>query len=126
MAKKKEKLCPCGSGRQLQDCCRLLISGEKNAQSAEALMRSRYVAYVLKDEGYLLETWHVSTRPSSVELDVAVKWIRLQIIAGSDDHVEFIATYRVQGKASRLHENSRFVNEGGQWFYVEGELERSK
>ena len=96
--------------------------------NAEALMRSRYDAFVRRDAAHLLATWHPSTRPPSIEFDPAVKWIGLDVRehrAIDDTHaeVEFVARYRVGGRAQRLHERSRFVREGGQWFYVDGEQE---
>lgn len=93
-------------------------------------MRSRYCAYVLRDEDYLLRTWHVSTRPRELALhgDAPVKWLGLKILAidastpANEARVEFVARYTVNGKAGRLHENSRFVREDGCWFYVDGFL----
>lgn len=84
-------------------------------------MRSRYVAYCLNEEQYLLETWHVSTRPASVKADPAVKWIRLKILdtLSRDDQVEFVATFRVKGKAHKLREKSRFIFDGEAWFYLD-------
>ena len=112
--------CPCGSAKALSRCCAPLISGAVKASSAESLMRSRYSAYVLANERYLLDSWHVSTRPESLNLADDVKWLRLKIINISKDKVEFVATYRSQGKAYKMHENSRFVYQGGNWFYVDG------
>ena len=83
-------------------------------------MRSRYTAYAIQNEQYLLDSWHASTRPESIGLDPAAKWIRLKILNSNTDHVEFIATYRLQGKAHKLHETSCFVFEGGKWFYLDG------
>lgn len=97
-------------------------------------MRSRYTAFTRKDEAYLLQSWHSSTRPLALDLEqqAAVKWLGLKIIhteAGgeSDDSgvVEFIARYKVNGKAERLHETSRFVKETGRWFYLEGKFEEN-
>ncbi len=94
-------------------------------------MRSRYTAYVLRDEAYLLRTWHPSTRPAQLTLDQdgPVKWLELKVLrteAGGehDDSgiVEFVARYKPAGAAGRLHEVSRFVREHGEWFYVAGEL----
>ena len=84
-------------------------------------MRSRYVAYCLNEEQYLLESWHESTRPSSVKADPAVQWIRLKIIdaISRDDQVEFVATFRLNGKAYKLRERSRFLFDGEAWFYLE-------
>lgn len=88
-------------------------------------MRSRYSAFVLRLEDYLLATWHPSTRPAGLDLGAAPpKWLGLQVKAHSatDDtaSVEFIARCRVGGRAQRLHEVSRFVREEGCWYYVSG------
>ncbi|WP_338033153.1 YchJ family protein [Dechloromonas hankyongensis] len=90
-------------------------------------MRSRYCAYVLKLENYLLATWHPDTRPS--ELDLAAdgsKWLGLEVkkhLQSDDTHatVEFVARYRIAGKGHRLHETSRFVREDGRWYYRDGD-----
>lgn len=114
--------CPCGSGESLMDCCEQVIDGARTAFSAEVLMRSRYTAYVLKNERYLLDSWHSSTRPESIDVNTPEQWIRLNILNSEKNQVEFIATYRVQGKAYKMHENSHFVFEDGEWFYVDGVL----
>lgn len=92
-------------------------------------MRSRYTAYTLGDESYLLASWHPSTRPAAIDFttDPAPKWIGLQIRqhvqTGADAAVvEFVARYRVGGRAHRLHETSRFVRTQGRWQYVEGDI----
>ncbi len=91
------------------------------------LMRSRYTAFVLENETYLKHTWQASHRPSRVEFDVGAKWLGLDIKdfepiglqEGQETaEVEFVARVRVSGKATRLHERSRFVCEQGQWLYV--------
>jgi SEC-C motif-containing protein len=90
-------------------------------------MRSRYAAFAMLNEPYLLATWHASRRPKSVRLDPAVKWLGLKVVAADstgDDagEVEFVARLRVGGgSAARLHERSRFVREAGRWFYVDGD-----
>lgn len=93
-------------------------------------MRSRYSAYVLDDGDYLLATWHPSTRPAELTLDARLQWLGLDIRrcehGGPDDEqgiVEFVARGKVNGRAERLHEVSRFVKEEGRWFYVDGELQ---
>lgn len=92
-------------------------------------MRSRYTGYVLARRDYLLRTWHESTRPGQLDLnDVEnVRWLSLKIIrtaaGGPDDArgmVEFVARYKIGGRAHRLHETSQFVRESGQWFYLDG------
>jgi SEC-C motif-containing protein len=92
-------------------------------------MRSRYVAYVRGRADYLLQTWHPSTRPATLDLEgESVRWLGLKVIrveaGGREDRqgtVEFVARYKVGGRAYRLHEISRFVREGGGWFYREAE-----
>ena len=121
--------CPCGSGKPYADCCEPLISGSQAAASPEALMRSRYTAFTLRDTAYLLATWHPSTRPQSLALDEQPppKWIGLDVRAHrplADDRaeVEFLARCRFGGRAQRLHETSRFVKEDGRWYYLDGDL----
>lgn len=95
-------------------------------------MRSRYSAYTLHLEPYLLATWHSSTRPATLDLDTEPqpKWISLQVkrhhqTDETHAEVEFIARYKVGGRAYRLHEISRFVNEEGQWYYVDGDIKEN-
>lgn len=92
-------------------------------------MRSRYTAYVLGNETYLLATWHTTTRPDTLKLDEEPRprWIGLTVnrhATQDADHavVEFIARYKVNGRAFKLHETSRFVHEEGRWFYVDGDV----
>ena len=123
--------CCCGSAQPYAACCGRLHCGAENAATAEALMRSRYSAYVLGLEPYLLASWHPSTRPESLDLAGAAgtKWLGLEIRRqqqADDAHasVEFVARYRVGGRGHRLHEVSHFIREDGRWYYVAGE-ERS-
>jgi len=120
--------CPCGSGLAYPACCGRWHAGAA-APTAEALMRSRYSAFVLGLAPYLLATWHASTRPGTLDLDEAgaTKWLGLEIKrAGQQDEnhatVEFVARYRIAGRGHRLHELSRFVREDGRWFYVDGDV----
>ena len=119
--------CPCGSGRPLAACCGRWHAGEP-APDAEALMRSRYAAYVLDRREYLLATWHPSTRPADLPPpEPGLRWLGLQVrrhVRRDDDHatVEFVARSKLGGRAHRLHELSRFVREGGRWFYVDGDI----
>lgn len=124
------KLCPCESGKKYADCCGRYLEGGAAAPTAEALMRSRYTAYTLLREDYVLSTWHGTTRP--VKLDLAEeapdKWLGLQVKRHEQndaDHarVEFVARYKINGRAFRLHEVSSFVREEGRWFYVDGDTE---
>ena len=90
-------------------------------------MRSRYSAFALGDVGYLLATWHPSTRPASdaLALEPGTRWLGLEVKRaeeyGDEAIVEFIARSRCGGApAQRMRETSRFVREGGRWFYVDG------
>ena len=118
--------CPCGSGRAADDCCGPLLAGATAAPTAEALMRSRYCAYVHGARDYLLASWHPSTRPATLEFDESVRWLGLSVRWHEQDGadaavVEFVARYRAGGgSAVRLHEVSRFVREGGRWYYLDG------
>ncbi len=83
-------------------------------------MRSRYCAFVLGDAGYLLRTWHPRTRPEELELDPGITWLSLQVLDAAAGEVEFIARYRGPGGRGFLRERSRFAQQDGRWFYVDG------
>jgi SEC-C motif-containing protein len=126
--KAKADLCPCCSGQEYDACCGRILKGE-SANTAEQLMRSRYTAYAVGDEAYLFDTWHHSTRPQTLDLKQqnAIKWVGLKILSHSVDadnpasaSVEFIARYKLNGKAQKMQELSDFVYEDDRWFYVDG------
>ncbi len=138
--------CPCESGRTYFECCgpfhAFIRAGAAaavppdaahseavHAATPEALMRSRYSAYVLGLIDYLLATWHPSTTPGELELS-PVKWLGLEVReheqSGDAGVVEFVARYRsydhAGGRAERLHEISRFVRSEGRWYYIDGQM----
>jgi len=132
MAGKGEKTgCPCGKPN-FAACCGRFLSGEKIAETAEQLMRSRYSAFSLRDEKYLRATWHTDTLPSEeITAETDVKWVALDVIKhthvdqANEATVEFVARFKVAGRAHRLHEVSSFVRQpdaAGQlrWYYVDG------
>jgi len=91
-------------------------------------MRSRYSAFVVADEPYLLASWHPDTRPSKVRLNPKQRWLGLRIKsteAGSESDatgkIEFVARFKIEGKGHRLHEISRFEKVDGRWYYLDGE-----
>jgi SEC-C motif-containing protein len=122
--------CPCGTGLAYPACCGRYHAGPQHLQApdAQALMRSRYSAYVLGLAPYLLDTWHAGTRPATLAPDEpGLRWLGLELRrhqAADPDHatVEFVARSKLAGRAHRLHELSRFVRENGRWYYVDGDL----
>ena len=138
--------CPCGSGLRYPGCCGGLHAGSRVADSAEALMRSRYSAYVVGHLDYLRASWHPATCPDSLDADVAPAWLALDIKrhvpqadAAARERVaavlpaldadtpvavgEFVARFRIGGgRVQRMSETSRFVREDGRWLYVDGDV----
>jgi SEC-C motif-containing protein len=120
--------CPCGSGNSYRHCCCNYHSGELYPATAEALMRSRYTAYVLKNADYLLGSWSPKTRPVQIDFSMpAVNWSGLEIIAikkgtATDDKgmISFKAFYKADGKDHVMNEVSRFSKIAGRWYYVDG------
>ncbi|NHC13052.1 YchJ family protein [Motilibacter deserti] len=117
--------CPCGLGLRYAECCGRLHRGEAQAATAELLMRSRYSAFAVRDEAYLLASWHPSTRPRSVDLPPGLEWTGLEVLereAGgpfdTEGVVSFEASYREDGHPGRLAERSRFRRENGAWLYL--------
>jgi SEC-C motif domain protein len=122
--------CPCNGKQSYADCCKPLHNGSA-AASAEALMRSRYSAFVMELHDYIQRSWHESARPAAVNHDNndahKTHWLGLQIkrhelIDASHARVEFVARYKINGRAFALHETSRFVHENDHWFYLDGEI----
>lgn len=141
MTKKKAQpeTCPCGSGLEYAVCCGALHAGAA-AATPEALMRSRYAAYALGLEDYLLATWAPETRPERIfePGEVPLKWVSLAVLAsgetpGTEDEpdagfVDFVARARSSRGAVKLAEHSRFRREkqgalAGRWFYVDGDIQ---
>ena len=120
--------CPCGHPQAYTACCGRYHAGTP-APDAQALMRSRYSAYVKQLPDYLLASWHASTRPAELSLEEPAaqrtQWLGLTIhqhTTADPDHaqVEFTARYKVGGgSAVKMREHSRFVREHGRWFYLD-------
>jgi len=119
--------CYCGSGADFEKCCKPYLSGDAIPETAEQLMRSRYTAYAVKDEDYIIKTWHSKTRPTKKQLEGGkVKWHRLKVIealmGGAEENtgeVLFEAIYKINGKAHKHSERSTFEKEDGQWRYLD-------
>jgi SEC-C motif-containing protein len=122
------KLCPCGSGQPLAVCCGVYLDGLSDPPTAEALMRSRYTAFVLGRADHLLRTWDLEHRPPRLDLSQdKTEWLGLEVVktesGGKEDshgQVEFIARFRLHGREQALSENSRFRKQDGRWLYVDG------
>ncbi|NQX10701.1 SEC-C domain-containing protein [Microbacteriaceae bacterium VKM Ac-2855] len=121
--------CPCGSKLHYSECCRPAHIGDQPSPTAERLMRSRYSAYALHFDPYLLASWHPTTRPATIEFDDDFSWRRLQIVdvarggeADDEGIVEFRASYRTDEGLGLLHERSAFIRENGRWFYLDGTI----
>jgi len=120
--------CPCGSGKTFTECCEPVHQASTHAATAEQLMRSRYSAFVVDNLDYLLQSWHPSTRPVSINPnEPGLCWQQLEIISthggqtnDEQGEVEFIAHYMLNGQAQQLHERSRFVRVDKQWTYLDG------
>lgn len=135
MPQNHQLLCHCGSGQNFSDCCQPLLDQQStSAETALALMRSRYTAYVLNREDYLLATWAPETKPTTLNLDSEqVKWLGLKIhrclnglSTDSEGEVEFTAAYLAANIFCTLHEVSRFIRLDGKWFYVDGKCEMTR
>ena len=125
-----ESPCPCGRPAALVECCWPRLAGRLPAPTAEALMRSRYTAYVLEHAEYLLLSWHPDTRPDALDFDEPLKWTGLQIefteAGGENDSegtVTYVARYKLGGRARKIREKSRFTRVDGRWVYVDGDID---
>ncbi|OIJ90742.1 hypothetical protein BIV25_31145 [Streptomyces sp. MUSC 14] len=119
------RTCPCGLPRSYDACCGRFHQQGAGAPTAEALMRSRYSAFVKGDTGYLLRTWHPRTRPERLELDPRMRWTGLEIVDSTDGsafHTTGTVTFRASYRGGALHERSRFERVDGAWVYVDGEF----
>jgi SEC-C motif domain protein len=120
--------CACCSGLAYEECCGLFLAGEKQATTAEVLMRSRFTAFTKHDAAYILKTWEPTKRPSKVDFpENSVTWKRLEILntkKGGDKDVkgivEFKAYYLLNHEEYVVHEISRFRKDQGRWYYLDG------
>jgi SEC-C motif-containing protein len=126
--------CPCGSGLPYGECCEPYIAGTKNTPTAEALMRSRYSAYVVHAIDYIIDTCTSNGKTDIDRRETAAwsgesNWLGLKIISvekgGPDDTegtVEFEAVYERKGLKDRHHETGHFKKTNGRWFYESGSV----
>lgn len=124
--------CPCGSNVDYGSCCGPVISGERQAVTAEELMRSRYSAYVRKEIPYILASLHPDYRndydeKSSRAWAERAEWHGIRILktvkggaADAEGEVEFVVNYTENGFRQEHHEVSSFKKEKGTWFFTTG------
>lgn len=120
--------CLCDSGMDYSQCCGLYHSGEKLPATAEALMRSRFTAYAMRNADYLRATWDSAKCPEIIDFSKEkADWYRLEIIetkkGGPRDNkglVEFKAYFVQDGEEYAMHEISRFIKTSNRWFYLDG------
>jgi SEC-C motif-containing protein len=125
--------CVCGLGESTETCCLPIIKGTAPAKTAEALMRSRYAAYVLQEIDYLLKTVHPDSPGEADEQTTeawskAATWKGLEIVsteAGKEGDetgmVEFIARFEIKGVPQQHHERARFKRNHKKWMYLDGD-----
>ena len=131
-------ICPCGSKLETDKCCEPYVLGTSDAPTAEALMRSRYVSYTMGKVEYI-STTHDPEKRDEVDLKAAEQWAEHAVWQGldivdteaggeNDDEgvVEFVARFGMKGTDQRHHERSRFKKVDGKWYYVDGDMAKSK
>ncbi|MCB1851633.1 MAG: SEC-C domain-containing protein [Gammaproteobacteria bacterium] len=131
-------VCPCGSNLEFDLCCNPIISGERDAPTAEALMRARYSAFATCQVDFLHQSLHPEHRAdhdrnATQRWAANSEWLGLEIAATEggmesdrEGMVEFIATFKEKGVTRRYHEQSQFKKEDGRWFFVDGNMVKPK
>lgn len=123
--------CPCSSGKSYKDCCKKYIIDEVIPETPEALMRSRYTAYTLKNIEYIMKTMRGPAamdfdKESTLQWANQIIWLGLKVIRSLHDEteglVEYIASYSYNGNKDIIYEKSEFLKENGTWFYIDGEI----
>lgn len=130
----KESLCPCCSGSAYSSCCQPVLNDHCLATTAEILMRSRYTAFVKQHVQHLQSSWHMTTRPTTLNFDDhPVVWLGLEInsrrdgmASDSGGYVDFSCSYLENGQLCKLQEVSEFIKENGLWYYLKGACKVTK
>jgi len=125
--------CPCGTNKPYSQCCEPLIRGERQAQTPEELMRSRYSAYAKTEVDYIISTTHPEKQedllPEGIQRwSESSTWHGLEIVssdgAEANDQtgtVEFIAHYTEKNTKKKHHERALFDRIDGTWYFSDGE-----
>jgi SEC-C motif-containing protein len=126
------KPCPCTSGRPYAACCRPLHRGEREADTPEALMRSRFAAFSLGDAEYLWRTLHPEHEDRTSDSDQvlaaikaaarSLRFVRLTILEATGDQVTFRAAVFEKGHDRSFTERSTFARDEAGWRYLSGEV----
>jgi len=135
---RKDEPCPCGSGPTLADCCGRYISRQAAAPTAEALMRSRYTAYVLGEIDWIVASHDPAgayevDRASTEKWSKEARWKGLEVKSKTEGEesdqtgtVEFVATYELAKQVVAHHELARFKKIEDRWYYVDGDMVKPK
>ncbi|MBP6117524.1 MAG: YchJ family protein [Neisseriaceae bacterium] len=126
-----DQACPCGLAHAYSACCGPYHQGQAVAPTPEALMRSRYSAFVAQDADYLIKTWHPSCGVAQFKTELVAdfehtEWLGLNVVATATDGDAGMVTFAARFHDDRdhsthlIHERSRFVREAGQWYYLDG------
>jgi SEC-C motif-containing protein len=130
--------CPCGSGSDYVACCEPIITGKKNAETPEQLMRARYSAHVKVEIDFLHDSTHPKHREGYDHKGTKVwaensEWYGLEILdtaqGGPKDQegeVEFIVKLRDKEGRRSHHERGQFKRKGKRWLFTEGTMVKSK
>jgi SEC-C motif-containing protein len=131
-----ENLCPCGSGMPYTVCCEPVIAERRQVKTAEALLRARYTAYVMRTIDFIFKNIDPLKYPKTKtsveatrELSEGSTWNGLKIInaqkgsAGDDEGIiEFESYYRRNGIDYIQHEIAVFGKLDGKWIYRDGTI----
>ena len=96
-----ETLCCCNSGNKRYTCCGPYLSDQSISATPEQLMRSRYAAFFHKNIDYLIATRDPDHREENDRQGTGQRHDKIH---------------------GQIHENSRFVNENGRWYYCDGQM----
>lgn len=127
------KVCLCGSGKNYEECCGRLISGDVKASTPEELMRSRYTAYAEKNIDYILKTTHPDkvgelNKEELQEWADNTKWERLEIHSTDEVNslVDFTAYFRDNDTVVNHHELAQFKQHDGEWYFYDAQFPKTE
>lgn len=128
MVTKQNTICHCGNSLPYENCCKKIHLDQKEAKTAEQLMRARYSAFVVQDIDFLYTSFHSETRKLQNKIEIArwakeSKWMQLRILFSNSNMVEFEAHYLDSELNLQIHhERSTFKQVDGIWYYADGKF----